>query len=72
MYKKMLDYILQHQVEVRPEIANTWVLHNNAPSHASLLVSFWRNKPWQRYPNLPTSQTWTARLLFGFPGSNPA
>ena len=38
-YVEALKRLKKRVVGVRPEIANTWVLHhNNAPSHASLLV----------------------------------
>ena len=38
-YVEVLKRVKTRVVCVRPEIANTWVLHHdNAPSHASLLV----------------------------------
>jgi hypothetical protein len=61
---KRLKYIV---ARVRPEIANTWVLHHdNALSHASLLVREFlaKKKPWQRCPNLPTAQTWPRPISF--------
>jgi len=36
---EVLKRLKKRVARVRPEIANTWLLHhNNAPSHASLLV----------------------------------
>ena len=37
-YVEVLKRLKKRVARVRPEIANTWVLHHNAPSHASLLV----------------------------------
>ena len=34
----MLTRLKKRVARIRPEIANTWVHHDNAPSHASLLV----------------------------------
>jgi hypothetical protein len=38
-YVEVLKWLKKRVACIRPEIANTWVLHHdNAPSHASLLV----------------------------------
>jgi len=59
---------------VRPEIANTWVLHHdNAPSHASLLVrEFLAKQTVATLPQPPYSPDLARPISFCFSGSNPA
>ena len=73
-YVKVLKQLKKRVTRARLEIANTWVPHHdNAPSHALLLVrEFLAKQTVATLPQLPYSPDLALPDFFFFPDSNPA
>jgi len=68
-YVEVLTRLKKRVARIRPEIANTWVLlHDNAPSHASLLVrEFLAKQTVATLPQPPYSPDLAPTDFFLFP-----
>jgi transposase len=71
---EMLKRLKKSVARVRPEVANTFILHHdNAPSHASLLLrEFLAKQTVATLPQPPYSPDLACPISFCFPSSNSA